>query len=169
MTRFALPLLSAWLTVVAGVITAPPLSAAPPAGAAAAADGVTVEDAWARASAGAATTGAAYVMLMAGARPDALVGASTPVAASAEVHESVSRNGVMTMRAVPSLPLPAGKMITFTPGGYHVMLMGLTKPLVAGDSFPLTLTFQNAPPVTVTVKVRPLGGKAPDMGHMHMD
>ena len=130
---------------------------------------VTVDHAWARASAGSATTGAAYVTLTAGARADELVGAATPVAAGAEVHQSFTENGVTKMRAVPSLALPAGKAVTFAPGGYHIMLTGLKQPLVAGQIFPLTLTFAHAAPVTVDVKVQALSGAAPMHDHMHMD
>jgi copper(I)-binding protein len=56
------------------------------------------------------------------------------------------------------VPIPPGQTVTFTPGGTHIMLMGLKKPLAAGQSFPLTLTFTHAAPVTVEVKVRALGG-----------
>ncbi len=121
-------------------------------------DGITVHDGWARASAGASTTGAAYVMVMGGSKPDQLVGASTPVAETAEVHQTLTENGVMKMRPAPELPIPAGGMVTFAPGGTHIMLMGLKHPLVAGHSFPLTLNFAHSPPVTVEVKVRGLGG-----------
>jgi copper(I)-binding protein len=153
--------------ILAGIDLVP----VPPAGAASvnalpvAADGVSVEQAWARASAGAATTGAAYITLKGGAQADALVGVATPVAASTEVHESFTENGVMKMRAVPSLPIPAGTVVTLAPGGYHVMLMGLKQPLAVGQSFPLTLTFAQAAPMTVTVQVQALGRTAPMPGH----
>jgi periplasmic copper chaperone A len=126
-------------------------------------DGISVPEAWARASAGPASTGAAYITLKGGSRPDQLVAASTPVAASAEVHETTGDNGVMKMRPVPAVPIPPGQTVTFTPGGTHIMLMGLKKPLTAGQSFPLTLTFTHAAPVTVEVKVRPLGGGSSGM------
>jgi copper(I)-binding protein len=64
----------------------------------------------------------------------------------------------MKMRPVPSVALDTGKPVTLKPGGLHVMLMGLKAPLKAGDSFPLTLTFTHAPPLTVTVKVEAGGG-----------
>ena len=133
------------------------------------ADAITVLDAWARASPGAATTGAAYVTLKGGAQDDRLVAVSTPVAVTAGVHESVTEDGVMKMRAGPNLPVPAGGTVTFVPGGLHIMLMGLKQPLVAGQSFPLTLTFTHAPAVTVDVKVQPLGraSSASDHGSAH--
>ncbi len=132
--------------------------AAPPTAIVLAADdGVVVHEAWARASAGAAKTGAAYVTLMGGAQPDSLVGVSTPIAANAEPHETINDNGIMKMRPAAAVPIPAHEMVTFAPGGTHIMLMGLKQPLVAGQSFPLTLTFAHAAPVTVDVKVRALG------------
>jgi copper(I)-binding protein len=136
----------------------------------AAEDGVMVHEAWARASAGAATTGAAYITLMGGDQPDTLVGASTPIAATAEPHETINDNGVMKMRPVAAVAIQPHQMVTFSPGGYHIMLTGLKKPLVAGQSFPLTLTFAHAAPVTVDVKIRAMGHTGPMSGHdmMHM-
>jgi copper(I)-binding protein len=145
----------------------PSALAAPPSGfVLAAGDGIMVPEAWARASAGAATTGAAYVALMGGAQPDQLVGVSTPVATTAEVHETIDDNGVMKMRSVTAIPIPPGQMVTFTPGGTHIMLTGLKQKLVAGQNFPLTLTFAHAAPVTVDVQVRALGGSRGDPMHM---
>lgn len=131
--------------------------------------GVTVHDAWAQASAGAATTGAAYVTLTGGEKPDALVGVSTPVAATAEVHQSFSQGGMMRMRGIGSLRIKPGAMVTFEPGGYHIMLMDLKQPLVAGESFPLTLTFAHQAPLTFDVQVRPIGAAAAMGGHDHMN
>jgi copper(I)-binding protein len=130
------------------------------------ANAITAEHAWARASAGA--SGAAYVTLKGGAEEDALVSVSTPVAASAAVHESFSDNGIVKMRPAPSLAIPAGRVVALAPGGYHVMLMGLKQPLVAGQSFPLTLAFAHAAPVTVDVQVHGVGHAAPSEGHEHM-
>jgi copper(I)-binding protein len=149
-----------------GIPLAPSLRAAPTSDLVLAAeDGIGVDQPWARASAGAATTGAAYVTLMGGSRPDTLVSVSTPVAATAEVHETINENSVMKMRPVPALQIPSGKAVTFEPGGTHIMLMGLKHPLTVGQSFPLTLTFAHAAPVTVEVRVRGIGGASgPPMG-----
>lgn len=143
--------------IAACVLTISVHAAPPTAIVLAADDGVMVHEAWARASAGAATAGAAYVTLKGGTQPDSLVGVSTPVAAKAEPHETINDNGVMKMRPVAAVPIPAHEMVTFAPGGTHIMLMGLKKPLAAGQSFPLTLTFAHSAPVTVDVKVRGLG------------
>ncbi len=137
----------------------------------AASGGVAVTGPWSRATAGPAVkTGAAYFTLATGGAADALTGASTPVADKAEVHQTTEVNGVMQMRAVASVPLEPGKPVTFTPGSYHVMLMGLHQPLKQGETFPLTLTFSHAQPVTVEVKVAPAGAASghgmPGMHHM---
>jgi copper(I)-binding protein len=116
--------------------------------------GITCEQVWARPTAGAGTTGAAYFTLTNNGPPDELVGASTPVAASASVHETTDDHGVMRMRPVASLPLAPGKPVLFRPGSYHLMLIGLKAPLKVGDSFPVTLSFAHAQPVTVKVKVQ---------------
>jgi periplasmic copper chaperone A len=154
MSYRSLPLVAA--LIGACVLTAP-VDAAPAGVVLAADDGVMVQEAWARASAGAATNGAAYVTLMGGAQADSLVSASTPVAATAEPHETITENGVTKMRPAPGVQIPAHQTVTFAPGGTHIMLTGLKQPLAAGQSFPLTLTFAHAAPVTVEVKVRGLG------------
>lgn len=131
------------------------------------ADEIIVQDAWARASAGAATTGAAYVTLKAVTKPDRLIGVSTPVAGMAQVHDSVSEGGIMRMRGVPVLQLPAGKTVALSPGGYHIMLMDLMHPLTAGQTFPLTLSFEHAGSRTVDVQVRAIGAASAG-GHDQM-
>jgi copper(I)-binding protein len=129
---------------------------------------VSAHEAWARASAGSAANGAAYVTLKGGAEPDQLVGASTPVADMAEVHETTNDNGVMKMRPVPAMPVPAGKTVALAPGGYHIMLMGLKHPLVAGQSFPLTLAFARGGKVTLDVQVKGTGGQMGAHDNMQM-
>jgi len=118
-----------------------------------------VEHPWARASAGAAKTGAAYLTITDQGAPDRLTGASTPVADTAELHESMSDMGMMKMRPVPGLSVAPGKPAKLAPGGYHIMLMGLKAPLKQGDSFPLTLRFEHAAPMTVTVNVEAIGAQ----------
>ncbi|MGA3399609.1 MAG: copper chaperone PCu(A)C [Acetobacteraceae bacterium] len=133
--------------------------------AAADASDISLEHVWARASAGNATTAAAYLTVTDNGRSDRLIGASTPIADMAELHETINDNGVMKMRPVAAIALEPGKPVSFKPGGYHVMLMGLKNPLKAGDSFPLTLTFEHAQPVTVTAHVEAVGGAGMDHDH----
>ncbi len=120
-----------------------------------------IDHPWARASAGAARNGAAYLTITAQSQPDKLTGASTPAATTTELHESMADMGMMKMRPVPGLSLEPGKKVTLAPGGFHLMMMGLKEPLKAGDTFPLTLRFERAPPLTVTVTVEPVGAPPP--------
>lgn len=129
---------------------------------------VTADAAWARASAGAARTGAAYLTLTnRGADADRLVAVSTPKARQAEFHTHLNENGIMRMRKVDSIDLGAGETIAFAPGGLHVMLMGLTGPLAEGETFPITLTFEHAAPLTVEVTVQGVGAMGAGMPHKH--
>jgi copper(I)-binding protein len=121
----------------------------------------TVTGAWSRATAGTSAPGVAYLTITDPGAADALISVNTPVAAKAALHESKTVNGIMSMSAVPSLPIAQGGSVTFAPGGYHIMLEGLKQPLKAGDHFPLTLVFEHAGAVTTNVEVRPLGADKP--------
>ncbi len=90
-----------------------------------------------------------------GAEADRLVSVSTPAATVSEIHEVVDNNGVQEMRPLENgLEIPAGATVTLAPGGYHIMMIGLTQDLNAGMTFELTLTFEKAGEVTVTVPVQ---------------
>jgi len=101
-----------------------------------------------------------------------LVGAASPVAGVTEVHEMKMDGGVMKMRAVARLDLPAGKPVILGPGGYHVMLMNLKQMIKTGDSVPLTLQFEGkdrkVEMIEVVAEVRDLTSKAPAANpHQH--
>ena len=99
---------------------------------------VSVKDPWVRATvAGQKATGA--FMQIADPAGGKLVSASTSVAGVVELHEMSMEGTTMKMRAVPAIDLPAGKPVELKPGGLHVMLMDLKKPLNAGDTVPVTL------------------------------
>lgn len=115
--------------------------------------GVTVESAWVRATVpGQAATGAYLSLRSSGSA--ALVGVSSPVAAVADLHQMTLEGGVMKMRALPRLVLPAGKAVELKPGGYHIMLMDLKRPMVAGESVPLTLRIESAEGRTESIEVK---------------
>ncbi len=122
--------------------------------------GVTATDAWVRGTVPAQKTTGAFVTLTS---TDAakLVAVSTPVAKSAEIHSSEEHAGVMHMQAVDAVPLAKGARVELRPGGFHIMLVGLTKRLAAGDQVPLTLTIEDAggkrTQLEVRAEVRPLG------------
>ena len=113
---------------------------------------------WARATPQGAKTGAAYMTLVnQGQTDDRLIGVATPVAGEAQIHSMSLENGVMMMRPVPGIDVKAGAIAMLKPGGYHVMLMDLKQPLVEGQSFPITLTFEKAGPMQVTAKIGGIG------------
>jgi len=115
---------------------------------------VTATDAWCRPSPNGAKAGGCYVTLTA-ATDDRLMGGSTPRAGSLQVHEMKTENGMMKMAELTAgLPLPAGQAVALAPGGNHLMLIGLTAPLVAGETVPLTFQFASAPSITVQAQVR---------------
>ena len=124
---------------------------------------VVVADPWVRGTVeGQRATGA--FMTLTPAADQKLVAAASPVAKIVEIHEMAMDGGVMKMRAVPKLDLPAGKATELKPGGYHVMLMALAKPLAAGETVPITLTFEDAAgkrqAVEIKAPVRPLTAPA---------
>jgi len=126
---------------------------------------VEVTEAWARTTTSSARSGGAFLTLKATGAADRVVSASSPVAEKVELHETVRDGNVMRMREVQHLPVPVGQAVVLQPGSLHIMLIGLKKQLNRGESFPLTITFEKAPPVTTTVTVQAAG--AGGMGHRH--
>jgi periplasmic copper chaperone A len=124
---------------------------------------IEVTNAWARATPGRSEVGAAYVTVQS-PTADRLVAVSSPVATKAELHTMTMSGTVMQMRPVAAIDIPAGQPVTLAPDGLHIMLEGLKKPLRAGQSFPLTLTFEKAGKKTVKVAVQPVGAMAPMPG-----
>ena len=125
---------------------------------------VSVTGAWVRGTVtGQKTTGA--FMQLSSPIDTALIAVTSPVAKLAEVHEMKMEGGMMKMKAVDKVAIPAGKPVELKPGGYHVMLVDLVTPLKEGDSVPLKLTFEDkgGKKQTVEVKavVRPLTAAAP--------
>ena len=114
---------------------------------------VKVDNAWVRGAVpGQLSTGA--FLDLTSARDVKLIKVESPVAAVVEVHQSEMKNDMMTMHAVPSVPLPAGKLVRFAPGGYHIMLMDLKQPVKNGESVPLKLTVEAADGKRETVEVK---------------
>lgn len=124
---------------------------------------------WARATAGKMTTGIAYLTVTNnGMEADRLVSAISPAAPSATLHTHLIEDGVMKMRPVDGIDIAPGTTVALKPGGLHIMLLGLKVPLKEGDSFPLTLTFQKAGPVTVSVLIEGAAATHSD-DEEHMD
>lgn len=104
---------------------------------------IVVSDAWARATVP-GQDNAAVSMHITSQKEASLIAVSSPVASSAEIHSMTHENGMMKMRALDVLALKAGQEVELGNGGNHLMLIGLKKPLIAGDSVALTLTMQFA-------------------------
>ena len=124
-----------------------------------------IYDAWARASAGPAPNGAAYVSIHNHGPADRLIGVSTPVAARSEPHAHVMEGDIMKMRPSGPIDIGAAARVRLEPGGRHVMLMGLKAPLKEGETFPLTLRFEKAGEITLTVAVLKVGDAGPGDPH----
>lgn len=99
--------------------------------------------------------GAAYLEITNnGDEDDRLVSITTDAAGVVEVHEVKMQDSVMQMTPLhDGLPIPAGDTVALEPGGYHIMLIGLTESLIAGEDYEITLTFEKAGDVTVTVPI----------------
>jgi copper(I)-binding protein len=124
---------------------------------------LVITQAWSRATPGGAKIAGAYLTIEnRGSTPDRLVGGSGNVAARVEVHEMAMKNGVMTMRALDKgLAIEPGKTVKLAPGGYHLMLFDLKNPLKQGDKVPLTLEFEKAGNVTLSLDVQGVGAQGP--------
>jgi len=117
--------------------------------------GITVSDAWVRNPAIMDQPGAAYLVIQNnGAAEDKLLSVESDVAKTIELHETKETNGMMAMSPVPNIPIPAGGKAELKPGGFHMMLIGLTRPLKTGDKVQLTLNFEKAGKIPVTAEVK---------------
>jgi copper(I)-binding protein len=123
---------------------------------------LVISQAWSRATpSGAKIAGGFLTIENKGAAPDRLLGGSGDFG-KIEVHEMAMNNGVMTMRELDKgLTIDPGKTVKFAPGGYHLMLMDLKDPLKQGDKVPLTLEFEKAGKVNLSLDVQAVGAQAP--------
>ncbi len=126
---------------------------------------ITVNHAWARASAGMAKAGAAFMMIKNEGGSDKVLSAKADVSAKVELHTHIMDGEIMRMRQVDSIDVAGGAVTKLAPGGLHVMLIGLKAPLKEGDSFPMTLVFEKAGEIAVDVKVKKPGAMGAHKGH----
>ena len=115
--------------------------------------GLEVRDAWARATPPGAGVAAVYLTIVGGDVADRLVAAKTDRAAMTQVHAVTESDGMARMREAGGVDVPPHASVTFAPGGLHLMLMNLVAPLVAGQSFVVTLTFERSGTRDVDVAV----------------
>jgi hypothetical protein len=136
---------------------------------------LVITQAWSRATPNGAKIAGAYLTIEnKGTAPDRLIGGAGDVAGKIEVHEMATDNGVMKMRPLDKgLTIEPGKTVKLAPGGYHLMLFDLKSQLKQGDKVPVTLEFEKAGKVALSLDVQGVGAQAPgggseQPGHMMM-
>lgn len=128
---------------------------------------VQVQGAWVRGMVAEQRATGAYLRITS-QTPAKLVGVKTPAAGTVEIHQTKMEGGVMRMRRVEAIDLPAGEPVELKPGGYHVMLMQVARPLKEGETVPLTLIIESKngrqEEVLVQAPVKPLSTPAHQQG-----
>ena len=163
------------MRAIAGVAMLSFLFAAPALAQEIKAGNLVITQAWTRATPGGAKVGGGYLTIEnKGTAPDRLIGCSADIADKVQVHEMAVNNGVMTMRPLDKgLVIEPGKTVELAPGGYHLMMLDLKSPLKQGDKVPVTLEFEKAGKVKLSLDVQGVGAQAPAAagdtgGHMEM-
>jgi copper(I)-binding protein len=129
---------------------------------------LVISQPWTRATAGGAKVGGGYLTIEnKGTVADKLVGGSTDAAGKLEVHQMTTSNGVMKMHPVEGgLTIEPGKTVKLAPGGYHLMIVDLKHPFKQGEKVPVTLEFEKAGKVAVSLDVQGIGAREPAGGAM---
>jgi periplasmic copper chaperone A len=118
---------------------------------------VTVENAWARATAPGQPNGAAYISLMNHSDKTVRlmsISSDTTISHQIEIHTHLQEDGMMKMRRLNNLSLPPHSQMTMQPGGHHLMLMKLQQPLKTGGTLPLTLRFDHHKPIQINASIQ---------------
>jgi len=116
---------------------------------------LSVLDGWIRLTPPVAKNGAAYFVLYnAGQEEITIVDVKTPLAETVAMHDAVIRKGMIRMKHLSMLTVPAGARVAFAPGGKHLMLINLTETLKAGKEFPVNFTLKNGETVSAVMVVR---------------
>jgi periplasmic copper chaperone A len=122
---------------------------------------VSVETPWSRATPPGARIGVGFMRLNNAGAAERVVGASSPVAARVEMHLTSREGDVMKMRQVDSFEIPAGGTFELKPGGAHLMLMDLRRPLKQGETVPLTLKLAKGGELEMELTIEALGARKP--------
>ena len=126
---------------------------------------------WTRATPPKAPSAGGYLTIVnTGRDPERLIGVASPMAGKADLHAMAMKDGVMTMRPVDGIDIPAGGTVALDPDGLHIMFTQLKGTLKQGGTMPVTLTFEKAGKVEVPLQVLSVGAKGPKgaMGGMDM-
>ena len=126
----------------------------------------TVFDVWVKTTVPGGTVSAAY-MYIKSATAVKLVKAESPIAAIVEIHQMKMNDGVMEMKGLDAVEIPANKLVDLKPGGLHIMLMKVKKPINPGDKVPLTLTFEGADKKSLVVRLDAIAKEKQSSGHKH--
>jgi copper(I)-binding protein len=122
---------------------------------------VSVDKPWSRATPPGAKVGAGFMRLRNAGAADRVVGASAPVAGRVEMHVTLREGDVMKMREVKSFEVPAGGSFELKPGGAHLMLVDLKRPLKKGEKVPLTLKLEKGGELKMELSVEEMGARQP--------
>ena len=125
-----------------------------------------VFDVWAKTTVPGGSVSAAYMHIKSG-KPLKLVKAESPLTPTVEIHNMKMNDGVMEMKAVDAIDIPANKLVDLKPGGFHIMLIKVNKPINKGDVVPLTLTFERADKSRFTTTVNAKGQEKDSGSHRH--
>ena len=125
-----------------------------------------ITDAWVKTTIPGGSVSAAYMNIKS-ATPLQLVKAESPVAGMVEIHDMKMNDGVMEMKALDAVNVPANKLVKLSPGGMHVMLMRVKKPITKGDKVPLTLTFEDEAKKLIVVTLDAIAKEDNAGGHKH--
>ena len=130
---------------------------------------LTISAPWSRATPKGAAVAAGFLVIHnSGNSPDRLLGGESAAAKEVQVHEMAMDNQVMKMRQLAQgLEIPAGATVELKPGGYHLMLMGLARPLNQDDRYMMTLNFERAGKTDIEFRVGGVGGAAPVASQVH--
>ena len=130
----------------------------------------TVDDAWVRATVPGQPSSGAF-MRITSTTDSKLLSVTSPVAKNVQIHQMKMENDVMSMQAVPSIALPAGKTVNIEPEGYHVMLIDLVGQIKEGDNVPLTLIVEDSKGIKESIEVQAQAralNTMPMHDHQHM-
>ena len=122
---------------------------------------LSIDDVWAR-SGQPGQVSAAFMEIKNKGAADKIVSANCDCAKATELHTMTMSDGKMIMAQVPAMDVPANGELKLKPGGYHIMLIGLNRPLVSGETLPIKVKFEKAGEVTLQAKIK---DKAAHMGH----
>jgi len=127
---------------------------------------IVISGAYSKATVAGQTTGAGFMKITSTGAADQLVGVSSPVAAEAQLHSMSMEGNTMKMRQINAIAIESNSSVELTPGGLHIMFMGVKAPLKAGDSVKVRLKFASSGEVEVNLPVQSVGGASSSHDHM---